>query len=254
MTHYDVLQVTSDASPEVIRMAYKALVVKYHPDKYQGNKEFAETKMKQINQAYHILSSPSLRQRYDQILQQRQEETQPTYRTPPPPSQPTKSHAESQGKLTRENKTVLLVIILVAAAYFLVMSGIKNLQLHELPEPQSGKILSGSEYYYGSEITIHASSSESCVVKLKTRSGIERLSFYVRAGDTVTIGVPDEFLYVYFASGETWYGEEKRFGSDTTYQKTEDAKDFTEYTWEFTLYRVNNGNLTLDKSNADEFD
>lgn len=42
----------SCASPEVIKMAYKALVIKYHPDTYQGGKAFAEEKMKQLNEAY----------------------------------------------------------------------------------------------------------------------------------------------------------------------------------------------------------
>ena len=55
MTHYEVLQVLPTASPEVIHMAYKALARKYHPDVFQGNKEFAETKMKQINEAYRVI-------------------------------------------------------------------------------------------------------------------------------------------------------------------------------------------------------
>jgi curved DNA-binding protein CbpA len=45
MTHYEVLQVLPTASPEVIQMAYKALARKYHPDVFQGNKEYAETRM-----------------------------------------------------------------------------------------------------------------------------------------------------------------------------------------------------------------
>ena len=36
-TYYDVLQVERDASPERIRMAWRRLAQKYHPDKMPGN-------------------------------------------------------------------------------------------------------------------------------------------------------------------------------------------------------------------------
>lgn len=120
-------------------------------------------------------------------------------------------------------------------------------------EPQSGAILSGSEVYNGSEITITASGGESCVVKLKTSSGITRLSFYVRAGETVTIGVPAENLYIYFASGKTWYGINNLFGEYTSYSMDDEILDFTEYTWEYTLYPVNNGNFSETPIDASEF-
>ena len=54
MTYYDILEVSEKASQEVIRMAYKALCKKYHPDLYQGDKSFAEEQMKKINEAYEI--------------------------------------------------------------------------------------------------------------------------------------------------------------------------------------------------------
>jgi hypothetical protein len=125
--------------------------------------------------------------------------------------------------------------------------------LTPVSEPYSGAIISGNEVYDESEITIKASSGESCVVKLKNEYGVEQLSFYVRAGDVVTVGVPAEYMYVYFASGNTWYGEYWLFGEDTSYQKVNGIKDFTEYTWEYTLYPVSNGNLTLSQIDSDEF-
>jgi len=125
--------------------------------------------------------------------------------------------------------------------------------LTPVSEPYSGAILAGSEIYDESEITVKASGGESCVVKLKTRYGTERLSFYVRAGDVVTVGVPCEYLYVYFASGDTWYGEDLLFGEDTSYQKVKDLENFADYTWEYTLYPVSNGNLSLSQVDADEF-
>ena len=122
-----------------------------------------------------------------------------------------------------------------------------------LAEPISGAILSGNEVYNGSEITITASSSESCVVKLKTSSDIERLSFYVRAGHTVTVGVPTEYLYVYFASGKNWYGTTDLFGKNTSYSMDNKICDFVNYTWEYKLYPSASGNFSQTPIDANKF-
>jgi len=63
MTYYDILEISPTASEEVIKMAYKALAKKYHPDTYTGDKAYAELKMKEINEAYEVLSTD--RKRYD---------------------------------------------------------------------------------------------------------------------------------------------------------------------------------------------
>lgn len=83
MTYYDILQVSREASDEVIQMAYRALAKKYHPDLYNGDKDFATQKMQQINEAYRVLSSQTLRSEYDQKLKQssQQTNTQSTYNT-----------------------------------------------------------------------------------------------------------------------------------------------------------------------------
>ncbi|MHB8927663.1 MAG: DnaJ domain-containing protein [Bacillota bacterium] len=61
--YYEVLQVSRDAEPEVIDMAYKALVKKHHPD-VGGDVE----RMKLINEAYHVLRDPGRRKVYDRQL------------------------------------------------------------------------------------------------------------------------------------------------------------------------------------------
>jgi len=68
MTYYETLQVTENASDEVIHMAYKALAKKYHPDVFQGDLKLAEEKMKQINTAFEILSDKQKRAQYDSLL------------------------------------------------------------------------------------------------------------------------------------------------------------------------------------------
>ena len=120
-------------------------------------------------------------------------------------------------------------------------------------EPQSGTILSGVESYDGSKLTVTASSNSSHVVKVKTASGLTRLTFYVRAGDTVTVKVPSENLYVYFASGDVWYGEKYLFGNDTQYAMDDEIVDFTQYTMEYTLRPVTDGNFSETPIDPDEF-
>jgi len=55
---YQILEINEQASSEEIKKAYKAKAKKYHPDIYQGDKTFAEGKMKQINEAFATLSTP----------------------------------------------------------------------------------------------------------------------------------------------------------------------------------------------------
>ena len=54
---YAVLGVSSSASDEEIKKAYRELVKKYHPDNYANNPlaDLAEAKMKEVNEAYDAI-------------------------------------------------------------------------------------------------------------------------------------------------------------------------------------------------------
>ena len=125
-------------------------------------------------------------------------------------------------------------------------------QIQEMPT--SGTIVSGQQGY-GSTLTIKSDSDSACVVSLKTTQGVERMAFFVRAGDTVTVNVPAETLYAYFAYGNTWYGygEGLMFGEDTVYSRDDEALYFGQYTYTYTLYPTYNGNFTETPSDEDEF-
>jgi molecular chaperone DnaJ len=65
--HYETLGVGKDASPEEIKKKYRKLARKYHPDVNPGDRQ-AEARFKKINEAYRILSDPSLKAKYDAEL------------------------------------------------------------------------------------------------------------------------------------------------------------------------------------------
>ena len=80
-THYDNLQVSEIASPEVIRGAYRYLAQKWHPDKNPGRREEAARITRLINAAYEVLSDPQRRKEHDDwIAAQRRAEA---HQTPP---------------------------------------------------------------------------------------------------------------------------------------------------------------------------
>lgn len=66
LTYYEILNVKKNATDKEIKNAYRALAKKYHPDTYKGNKSVAEEKMKQINEAYDILSNLESKAKYDE--------------------------------------------------------------------------------------------------------------------------------------------------------------------------------------------
>lgn len=66
-THYDNLNVLETAPDEVIRAAYKALAMKFHPDRNDGSAESHQT-MQTVNEAYAVLSEPWRRRDYDKFL------------------------------------------------------------------------------------------------------------------------------------------------------------------------------------------
>lgn len=68
---YEILEVSENASKEVIEKAYRVLAKKYHPDlQKMEDKHLAEEKMKQINDAYDTLIDEEKRNAYDRELEE----------------------------------------------------------------------------------------------------------------------------------------------------------------------------------------
>jgi DnaJ-class molecular chaperone len=64
--YYKTLGVERGASQAEIKSAYRKLARKHHPDVNPNNKD-AETRFKQINEAYQVLSDPAKRKKYDEL-------------------------------------------------------------------------------------------------------------------------------------------------------------------------------------------
>jgi molecular chaperone DnaJ len=62
---YEVLEVDANCSPEELKQSYRRLARKYHPD--ASTDPMAETRFKEVSQAYEILSDPDRRANYDRF-------------------------------------------------------------------------------------------------------------------------------------------------------------------------------------------
>ena len=65
---YQRLGVSPGAGAEEIKKAYRRLAKELHPDLHPGDPG-AETKFKEINEAYELLSDPEKRRTYDRVQQ-----------------------------------------------------------------------------------------------------------------------------------------------------------------------------------------
>lgn len=118
--YYKILGVDLLASDQEIKRAYRELAKKYHPDRNPDNPE-AETKFKEVNEAYGVLINPDERARHDIELkyivpnpqpQQESQHTQSYTKTKPIRTQ------EELKKLTNKLIVIFLCIMLVAGIVF----------------------------------------------------------------------------------------------------------------------------------------
>lgn len=125
-THYDDLQVTENASPEVIRGAYRSLAQKWHPDRNPEQREEAERITCLINAAYAILSDPQRRREYDERIaaQQRREAHQavpPQPRPGPPPVSRNEYEHNSSSERTGHVSHAWLILLFIAFLVILLI-------------------------------------------------------------------------------------------------------------------------------------
>lgn len=65
--YYDILGISKGVSSAEIKKAYRKQALEWHPDKHKDNKETAEKRFKEVNEAYQVLSDAEKRRAYDQF-------------------------------------------------------------------------------------------------------------------------------------------------------------------------------------------
>ncbi len=64
--YYEVMGIAREASEADVKKAYRKLAHQFHPDRNPGDKT-AESRFKEVQEAYDILSDKEKRKKYDQF-------------------------------------------------------------------------------------------------------------------------------------------------------------------------------------------
>ncbi len=75
--YYEILKIKPNATEREIKLAFIGLVSKYHPDVYEGDKEYAEKYTATLTEAYSTLKDPEKRRDYDLRFNARNEKRSP---------------------------------------------------------------------------------------------------------------------------------------------------------------------------------
>lgn len=67
--YYETLQISSNAEPETVHRVYRMLAQRFHPDNQESGND---ARFRQVTEAYHVLSDPEQRARYDLVHERQQ--------------------------------------------------------------------------------------------------------------------------------------------------------------------------------------
>jgi len=101
--YYELLEVNKNASDDTIKKVFRMLIKKNHPDLFEGKeKTKAEEKVKQLNEAYEIISDKEKRAKYDEELEQDRSSTDEAIETLIQENEYLKSVINEKNRLIKE--------------------------------------------------------------------------------------------------------------------------------------------------------
>ena len=137
-----------------------------------------------------------------------------------------------------------------------------NVEKSSVPEvelPYTGNVNNYSSETKIAPFAIETSGGANYFVKLKDiYSNQTVMEFFIRGGERISTKVPLGTYQITYASGKKWYGYNNLFGSDTSYNKTDQNFNFKQTSqgvsgYTITLYQVSNGNLSTSRLSPSEF-
>jgi len=149
MNYYELLEVSANASPEVIKAAYKSLMQRNHPDKNPNNSE-AEERSILLAEAFEILSNETKRSAYNLELKQL---SQPVFRTKA--ANPTVGYSPPDRKRKSFSFATYIVIFLGLVVWFAwITNEDKQPQTLNVPNPQLDNSLTSDLKSHGGQVTL----------------------------------------------------------------------------------------------------
>lgn len=139
---YEVLNIKKTADQNEIKSAFINLVKKYHPDTFDGDKDFAIKMTSQITEAYNTLKDKTLRKKYDDIIlateqslnpKQKEQKEKQTLKQNPTKIQPETLVKEKTNLINKQTMgydiaigVLVLLLILVIILFFVWISNKKT--------------------------------------------------------------------------------------------------------------------------------
>lgn len=184
MNHYDMLEVSQKASPEVLKAAYKSLMQRHHPDKNLENRD-AAARAGLITHAYDILSDATRRTAYDISISLMREPRAATHasghsQTRTPKNRPAESNTKAP---YLHFWTIIVITIIFSGGVYLYL--LKNQSSRKVIAPAPNVAISAVER------KLRSIQNGTGVEAYSQNQGIEDSSLTIRLASAMIVSLKD---------------------------------------------------------------